>query len=336
MSTSNSSSSGVSTVNLAALSTRINYYYVVTVVPVGILTNLISIAVFFRKTLSVTNMGLFNLLISVANSITLIYYLFVSESSLVFNYDLSTSSDFACKILMALRRVIRELAPIIEMVMTFERFMSVYFPRRFGFIQKRSFLLSLISIIFALFCIFSFENFFYYLEDNLNGKKSCTGVPLVTVSSNLVSATLRTFLPFSIMFTMNILMVRRLITRRLIRSSSSSSKSRREYQFTISVVSMNALFLILNLPVSIGYILQVIFSDPSSHVTQVINFYWNVAYLIATSHYVLTNMTNFVFNRLFRQELMKILVGDRLESSQSPSSASRPPTTTVENLDRVK
>lgn len=317
-------------IDLPMLTNQINYYFAITIVPIGIITNAISVCVFLRKSLSVTNMGLFNLLISAANFITLVYYLFVSESNLVFRYDLLTLSDPGCRILMMFRRVIRELAPVVELVMTFERFMSVYYPKRFIIVQKRSFLLALIGAIFAFCCILSFENFFYYL-DVKNGTRSCTGVELVTVSSDLMSATLRTFIPFFIMFSMNILMVRRLITRKMIRSSS---KSRREYQFTISVVSMNALFLILNFPVSILYIVRIFFMGSKSHAAQVVNFAWNIAYLIATFHYVLTNLTNLIFNRLFREELVKILLGDRLDSQTNQSSVSR--LTPIDNLERAK
>lgn len=296
--------------NLVQIANKIDFYFVVTLVPVGIATNFISMLIFTRKSLNATNMGFFNLLISISNIVTLVFYLFFMESNRVFNYDLSIVSDFGCKLMMLLRRVIREMAPIVETVMTLERFMTVYYPKRFTVFQKRSFLSALILIIFTCFVIISFENLFYYLEIS-NNTRSCTGTQLIVTSSDLISATLRTFTPFAVMFTLNVLMLRRIISRKIIRSSS---KSRREYQFTISVVSMNALFLALNLPVSIGYILKAIYSDSRTYTAQMVEFYWRLAYLVATCHYILTNVTNFVFNRLFREELFKIFSQPRRES----------------------
>ena len=301
---------------LADLANKFDYYFVITLVPFGILTNSLSIIIFLRKSLNTTNMGFFNLLISTSNLITLTFYLFVMESMRIFHYDLAIESDFACKITYLLRRVIREIAPIIEIAMTLERFMSVYYPKRFRFINNRLFLLGLIGFIFVCFVLISFENLFYYLEFNNSTRVFvCTSSQLVSSSSDLVSATLRTFLPFSVMFVLNILMIRRLISRRLIKSAT---KSRRDYQFTVSVISMNILFLILNFPVSVGYILRIVFSSnlptsEPSHTNQVIEFFWRVSYLLATANYILTNFTNLLFNRLFRKELIRIFIGEKLE-----------------------
>jgi hypothetical protein len=131
------SSSNTLTINLTPIGNTIDFYFTWIIVPIGFVTNAISILVFARTKLLKTNMGYFNLLLSISNLLTLLFYFFVYKSSTVLNLDLSVQTLTGCKLFMFIRRVLRELSPIIETVMTLDRFLSINYPKKFPILKNK-------------------------------------------------------------------------------------------------------------------------------------------------------------------------------------------------------
>jgi hypothetical protein len=125
------------TINLTTLGNTIDFYFTWIIVPIGFVTNAISILVFARTKLLKTNMGYFNLLIAISNLLTLLFYFFAQKSTTVLNFDLSIQTLTGCKLFMFIRRVLRELSPIIETVMTLERFLSINYPKKFPIFKNK-------------------------------------------------------------------------------------------------------------------------------------------------------------------------------------------------------
>ena len=342
--------SNTSELNFGPLISSMNSYYTLVAIPIGFLTNILSIIVFMRPTLLKTSMGYFNLLISISNLLSLLFFFFVQQSSIVLNIDLSTQTDVGCRLFMFTRRVMREVSPLIETIMTFERFLTIYYPKKFTFFQNKIFILKLTCAFIFIFALISFENLFHELQITekssyqvVNGttvwknttSKSCTGTLLVTVSSDLISATLRTLIPFSLMLVLNVLIAIKVTTKKsVMKNKQSANKSRKERQFTRIVLSLNMVFLILNFPQAIGYGLRnglLVFNKPSYLTLQIVNLYWAIAYIISTSHYIVTIVTNLVFNRIFRVEICKLFGLCEIFGIQSSSDAQY----TVQNTQSV-
>ena len=316
-------SNSSSELNFSPLINLMNSYYTLVAVPIGFFTNILSIVVFMRPNLLKTSMGYFNLLMSISNLLSLFFFFFIQQSSIVFHIDLSIQTDVGCKLFMFTRRVMRELTPIIETIMTFERFITIYYPKKFTFFQNKMFILKLICFVLFVYAIISFENLLYELQITEKSSyqvvnettvwtnttsKSCTGSLLVTVSSDLISATLRAVIPFAFMLVFNVLMARKVMRRKSIVMKNQSI--RKERQFTRIVLSLNMVFLVMNFPEVIGYGLRnglLVFNKPSNLTLQIVNLYWAIAYIISTSHYIVSIVTNLVFNRIFRFELLKFL-----------------------------
>jgi hypothetical protein len=316
-------SNSSSELNFSPLINLMNSYYTLVAVPIGFFTNILSIVVFMRPTLLKTSMGYFNLLMSISNLLSLLFFFFIQQSSIVLHIDLSIQTDVGCRLFMFTRRVMRELTPIIETLMTFERFLTIYYPKKFMFFQNKMFILKLICFVLFVYAIISFENLLYELQITekssyqvVNGttvwtnttSKSCTGTLLVTVSSDLISATLRAVIPFAFMLVFNVLMARKVMRRKSIVMKNQSI--RKERQFTRIVLSLNMVFLIMNFPEVIGYGLRnglLVFDKPTNMTLQIVNLYWAISYIISTSHYIVSVVTNLVFNRIFRLELLKFL-----------------------------
>ena len=80
------------------LSIQIELYYIISVVPLGILTNLLAISIYSRKNLNKTNMGFYNICLGTSNIIALVFYILIQKSEILYNIDLYTKNDLACKV----------------------------------------------------------------------------------------------------------------------------------------------------------------------------------------------------------------------------------------------
>jgi hypothetical protein len=307
---------------LADISNGVTYYFTVTIVPIGILINILSTLVFLRKNIRSTNMAFYNQMISITNAFTLLFYLLVYQSALLFNDNFFAVSDWLCKVLYFVRKTIREIGPIIESVMTFDRLMSVLFPTKYKFLKKKKTIVAIILATFLVYSGISFQNFQYYLsityKNGTNGSmlvasKSCTATRLVSIEGNFVSASLRSVVPFLIMLVCNLLMIKKLKAKKAIRSrrsSSSDSQHSKESQFTKTVMVLNVWFLILNFPEALLYIVKDVYSfyEPLTSPTgQILTFCWNMVYLLTVLHYIVNNFLNLKYNSIFRKEAFKML-----------------------------
>lgn len=268
---------------------------------------------------------------AVANLLQLIFYIFVQESNEIFTYDLTIESNFSCKISMFLRRVIRQISPLVETIMTLDRFLSVYFPKK-SFFHKRVFMSILIIGFLTSFAFIDIGNLFFYLEIKFNKTtnqtvSSCKSEKFISEFSDLTATILRTILPFLVMLVFNILIAKKMINSRS-KIASSSKSLRKQYQFTITVTGMNVVFLFLNLPLSIFFIMK--YCKISSFSLQE-EFIYAVVYAISTLHYSSLFFIGLICNSIFLNEILTTLRIKKAKFSQvSPSGTNGTlPTSTV-------
>ncbi|RMZ95213.1 hypothetical protein BpHYR1_020441 [Brachionus plicatilis] len=227
---------------------QIEKMFMLVLVPIGILTNILSVFIFTKKKFNKTNMGFYGIGIGCANILQLIYYMFVQNSEILFNYNMSLASNDMCRTIVYFRRLIRQIAPIIETVMTLDRFMNVYFPRKFKFIIKKNYILTIILTIVGLFGMFDLLNLSYNLQPRsfyskdyiLTNITICTSSKKVRQYTDIGATILRTYVPLFTMFSLNLLIIKQL-TRSRIKAHGTNMK--REFDFTKSVLGMNGIFL---------------------------------------------------------------------------------------------
>ena len=225
------------------LAYHFKYHFLFVLTPIGLITNLICIIVFTRRNLNKTNMGFYCMCIAISNMITLLFYMFVTQSKFVLGIELETSSDIACKVIMLLRRTIRELSPAIESLLTIDRFLVVFYPNRFKWINKRRTILIAICAVYFFLVLVSIGNMLYFVANNSSSlsKKICTSSKWIVLSSDIISTVMRTFLPCSIMFIFNSLMIYRLFKSRTFFASHNRNLNR-EHEFTVTVMFINFSF----------------------------------------------------------------------------------------------
>ena len=143
-----------------------DYCFTILALPLGALLNIIAAFIFRRRNLNKTNMGFFYFWISVFNAFTLLFYLFVVESDLFLDYDLSTVNDVSCKVVFLIKRATRPLVPWFLVLLSLERFVSLKFRNKSCYWRKESYLCLILAIL--IFLILSSTANLYFFVDHAN------------------------------------------------------------------------------------------------------------------------------------------------------------------------
>jgi hypothetical protein len=307
---SNSSSSVESTIaTLRSVSSIINTYSFYITTGIGLPFNLLSIFIFTRPNLNKTNMGFLYGFKSAVDFNLIFTSIFVFRGNAYFGFSMSTTSDFLCKLSTFLRRMLFHTSSMMCIVTTLDRFLFNIYPNRFSFVKKKLGMSIIIVAIFFTIGLANIPNLMFYLVVT-NTTRSCTATNDVTISSDIISIFLRTFIPFGVMFTLNLIMLRKILKQRS--SLTQTAISRKEHQFTIMVISFDLIFFFSNLPLALYYIFYNInlylgtFTNNTLFRTQytlVISATLALSFFDQTFAFFL----NFALNKLFRQEILKLL-----------------------------
>ena len=301
--------------SLDKLEDEIGYYTTILIVPVGIVLNILTAVIFLRKGLNKTNMGFFYFWTSVLFAFTLIFYIFIHNSLIMFNYDLTLVNNTSCKIVTLLKRAIRNLPPWLLVLISIERYMHLKFKFNKNFKNKTLIFFSSFFLIVFLMLSFNITNLFYYLNNTKNSTLNTTNNSKCSTSSDLkfiavlTAATFRSFIPVLFLVVLNWFIISKLIinTKQLKESKKKEAKMfRREYHFTFMTLVLSSFFVILNLPDAICHLVRNTYSSVNSQDTKtlaIIDFIWDTTYDASNFYYSSFFFINLLFNSIFRKEL---------------------------------
>jgi hypothetical protein len=313
-------------------SKQIQYFFIMYCTPIGIFTNFLTVLIFSRKTFhNQTNMGLYNMIIATSNIITLFYYMLVQESELVYGVNMYTQFDFACRFLNLLRRSIRQMTPLVECVVTTDRFLDVFYPNRFRTLKTKRAILTIIICVYSFYICLNSVNLFYEIYERKSPITNqtvqiCSGSKEIQFWSDIIATFLRTYFPMIIMIVFNVLIVYKLkkSKSKMATKKTTNSKNTKENRFTMCVTLMNLSFTLLNLPISIMYVIRnyyVNILDANNKSMILINFYFDMFYLTATLYYMIFFFLNLFINQLFRKEFINSVFSVfRFENNRHSSS----------------
>ena len=321
------------------ITNQIDYWCLVVTVPLGIILNLISIFVFIRLDMVKSTMSFLYINLSVSNAAVLVYYLFVMNSKIIMDYELSKLTDIGCKITIVIRRVLRSVPTWIEALITLDRYLAVCYPNRFDYIfkSKRNLFIIIILIIFLLICL-NWINFLYFLGTLTNtvtiglslNQNHSTNFTYLSISDrkcmanngfdligDLCSSLVKTLLPGILIFIWSILIIRRirLIKKNLYKIGDSTTSNLKERHLIIALLCMNLMFFILNFPVLILAIIRHIYGfivgpkNQNKIVQEILGNLYLFTYDIANLYYILMFVQFLVFNKIFKKEFLMIISG---------------------------
>jgi hypothetical protein len=309
MSNSTKSTTAVAALFWTNMSNDVNYWAFVLAVCIGVPFNLVVIVIFWRLMKNKTNMGFLGICQSTIDVVVLLYMLLIFRSSSVFNVNVANTSDFNCRILSYLRRIVLHASSWMTVLITFDRFIYIMYSHgnRFEFMKKKIYLASIMLSILLGIAIVDIPNLFFYL----NKANSCTASADITLTTNLETICLRTYFPFLCMVIFNVTMVRSIFKKNQ-RAFQGTSLSRKEYQFTLAVMAYNIYFFVFNFPLSVWYILNSITTYLDSYRNDSVgaakfNFIGNLTIGLADFIQTFSIISHLIFNKLFRQELFSLI-----------------------------
>lgn len=273
---------------------KLNYYFFILLLPIGLTGNILSFYICNTKKLTRTKLGFFIKLMAITNILKLLFMVFFQYSDIIFDYDLINYSDNWCKIIQYLRRIIRKLSPYIEILMTIDRFIALFYHKSRSFSITNSLFIKCFFGILVFFFIIDSPNLFTYKLD-LSIKK-CVPNPKTEFFNDISASIVRIFIPFTIMLSLNII-----LSRKIFKTKSKITSKKIRANFTINVISINFLFLILNLPLSIFFVYKLIYLGPKkySNNSNSLETIFTICYGISTLYYASLFFINFLSNKLF-------------------------------------
>jgi hypothetical protein len=308
------------------MSDRLEFWFLYLTIPLGILLNMFSIYIFSRPNLNKNaNMGFFYLNLSIYNTLVLIYYFFIMDSKLVFGVNLTTKSNVSCKIITFIRRCIREIPTWIEALITFDRYLAICHSNKYKFMKSKKNIFIIITIIILSLGLISVSNFYYFIlidSNNINGtmitnekqQQVCQSTKFNQFFSDIISVLFRTFIPGILMSIFSLKLINK-VKQVKLKSNSYNEKDR---TFNNTILFMNLIFFILNLPVSIMYIIKNVYdnnlsnqqssssSSSSIEIRAYISIFYLFSYHIANLHYSTMFFQFLLFNKLFKIEFFSI------------------------------
>jgi hypothetical protein len=316
------------------LSNQLSFYITWLTMPIGVCLNILSAYIFLRPSLNKTNMGFLNFIKCLVDSIICLSNLLVFRSSVTLGYSVYNYYDLTCRILTFYRRILIHLSAAITAFITFDRYVSVVYSNGVLFMKSWKRILSILSIISLILSALNIINFFNYLDDreiakNLTQANStlvllsiihvttCKSTNEILAASDIISACLRTYIPIVLMMFFNISIVRYMFKSK---AKLNLKIHKREIQFTMTVLLSNIIFFIMNAPLAIAFILNIIYSYSDIEVDRNFkagfDFYYNLAVNFSYMYQAFDFFLNLIVNSIFRNELF-LLIGALIRKSSS-------------------
>ena len=178
-------------------------------------------------------------------------------------------------------------------------------------------------VFLALIIITNIPNLITYpVTDPVTNITTCFSTNTVTTINYLIAAFMRSFIPFGIMLTLNLLVIWSLKQSKVrvgvssvVQSGQQTSHrqfSNKEFRFMVSTLIIDFIFLFFYLPlgVNFGVVTYNLFgtsitSNPVSNAAY--NLASNIIQLLALSHTSALFFVFIIFNRNFRNEIIDLL-----------------------------
>lgn len=277
---------------------------------IGIPSNCLAAIIFVRLSKNKTNMGFLYIWQCLIDIFIQVFILLIYQSRRIFGMSLNNQSNSMCMFITFLQRFVPRLSSWLTVLITFERFIFVLYDHKekYKLMKSKLFLTGIIFVIFVFIAISSIPSLFYYMKAG-----SCTADFAIVLSSDISSIFMRVVAPFLLTLTFNVIMIRKIIKSKRTAKPLSQNNSRKENDFTLSVMAYDIYFLILNIPLSIYLIMYDI--NTYSGALNSSNDVYTASYAIAStvanySSFCVQTFSFFTyvfFNKLFRLEFYSLL-----------------------------
>lgn len=217
---------------------------------------------------------------------------------------------FSCKLTFYIGYVLDAISPYLLVYISVEKYISITYQAKSSILRSKRNQLIFLTLLVTFNDLLYIEVPFYYdvIKQDLNfSNQTVTSVYKCTflsyseqLTSSYIDLVNRLMVPLALMVCFSSLLISAIFkSRRRVASSSSNENTqlKRDVRFAVTSFSMNLLFFILNMPVSLIYF----FPDAIGS---------NIVYFSTFYFYFISYAINFYImigtNRLFRQEFFSL------------------------------
>ena len=296
------------------------FYFNLTVIPIGLVLNFISILVFARKEFKKTTIGFYNIIICLVNISSLIF-LFIINYGESIGKDILTSSSINCTAFSFLIRFLYLYPAWLQIVISIDRLICISCPLEYKDKKHKKICISLIlAILFLLVLLLNIPSMFTKLnvevELNITTNKTTTikycalGRNLIFIR-DLINFTLRLIVPIVLLAAFNSIILFKLVRLRK-EFSNFNSFMVKEYKFTLSTLVLNVFYLISLVFNLILILLINTFQYDFDYINGNIKFdktnrFFYIGLSMLAYNYICNFIANIKTNVYFRKELINLL-----------------------------
>ena len=304
----------------------IRCYFAITVIPLGIVLNMLSIYVFTRKRLLANNVfAFFYAWLCLFDSITLASEMLFAISG-HFRADPTLLSNASCKFFFFWRRYINHVPPYLELIVTIFLYVQICQPelkQRFAQNKRKfialvllgTFLTDIIYFAYELKPVVTHRNDMSETSNHTIYEYECTTHSLVDFTVDLVNVSIRNIIPFGVIFTLNLISIVHFRRSKQRSHSTNHANDKRSKKFFAAIFAQNIIFLLIYAPWAVCFVLRHVTHsfDAIQWLTDSSTF--DIVWQVANSMSFANNMTPFfihiALNSLFRAELVGIVCSSR-------------------------
>ena len=275
------------------------------IVCLGIIGNIFTLIIFSRKNLSKISRLLRILTISDSFGILSVLQHYIKNN---FGINIRILSDLSCKFFLYLAYIFFPISAWLLVYVCIERFFMIKFPLRYKFLQRKSVQIYIVSLIIILNSVL-YSGIFVSVKvlkimSNNQHNNSVTSLlcyPITLQLLNLfatidiINSTIIT--SFLMVFNTGLLIYALYQSRAKFYNPNPTKqekkRKKKDIQFALSCISLNILFLVMNVPNKLNTLIN---NDTSSDTFYILD---DVFYL----NFGLSFIIHFISNRNFRQEV---------------------------------
>ena len=296
------------------------YYFNLTVIPIGLFLNFISIFAFARKEFHKTTIGFYNIVTCIID-IVLLTFLFIQNYHELIGDDLLLTSSLNCTTFSILARLLGEYSTWVQIIISFDRLYCISCPLKYKEMKYKKikipailialFILLLISNAFSIFSKQEIGIEFNTISNQTKSYIKCIGPKNLVLIRDVLTLILRLILPFVLLVLSNFIIAYKLAKIRK-QFSNFNRFMVKEYKFTISTFVLNVFYIVSLLIYIIYFILlnpiqyDIDFSN-GLYVYDMTNRFFVIGQSIITYNYICNFIINVATNVYFRKELVNVL-----------------------------
>ena len=300
------------------------YFYLTTiVVPMGLILNFIQFLIFLKKDFEKGSFGFLMNSFIVVDSLALIFsfviYLYLPQ----FGYNISIYSQIYCSLFIYVIRIFQEIPLYFQAYISFCNYLNVSNFTRFVRFDKKLYHILCFTLITVLITIVNFPNAFRVLQIK-NSSIKCYKSPLVDVTVTIEYSVLRSILPFILINTLNLLILKTILNSR-IRLNRSIEK---EIRFAKILIISGLFFISFNLPAAITDITLNVYRyaylySPNTYFMLTLDVVNDITRSFSYIYYGIGFFINLFFNNKFRKILFMCFNEYGVRSTTQHQTAAR-------------